>query len=409
MSPWHPDQRLGELAPRLDHARRIAWRLGGGLLAASVLVGLFQAQALFQGYLLAYLFILGFALGSLGLTLLHNVTGGNWGMAIRRVLEGGMATLPACALLFLPIAVAVYFFEGAGVFPWADPETVARDGLLQHKAPYLNAEFFLARAAVYFGAWLLLALRLRALADERERAGETDPMGPLSKRLRSLSAPGLGLYGLTMSFAAFDWAMSLEPHWFSTLYGLIFVVGQVLSAMALAVAFTGWLAATPNYRAQLTVDRFHDLGKLLFAFVMLWAYVAYSQYLIIWSGNLAEETPWYLARSHMGWKAVAIFLFSFHFFLPFGALLSRSAKRNVTFLTCVAAALVGLRAVDFYWLIVPAYPHQSAVSHALHILMLLGMASLWAALFLQKLRGRPLVVSEELRVPEGKQGEVPAH
>lgn len=409
MSPWHPDQRFGDIAPRLDRVRRLAWGLGGGLLGASVLLGLFQGESLFQGYLLAYLFILGFALGSLGLTLLHNITGGNWGMAIRRILEGGMATLPACALLFLPIVVVVMFFDGAGVFPWADPETVAGDALLQHKAPYLNAKFFVARAGVYFALWLFLAWRLRALADERERVAETDPMGPLSKRLRSLSAPGLGLYGLTMSFAAFDWAMSLEPHWFSTLYGLIFVVGQVLSAMALAVAFTGWLAATPAYRAQLTVDRFHDLGKLLFAFVMLWAYVAYSQYLIIWSGNLAEETPWYLARSHMGWKAVAIFLFSFHFFLPFGALLSRSAKRNVTFLTCVAAALVGLRAVDFYWLVVPAFPHQGVLAQGLHILMLLGMASLWAGLFLHKLRGRPLVVTEADLASAGAPGEAAAH
>jgi hypothetical protein len=287
------------------------------------------SEAFLRAYLLGYMFWLGVALGSLALVMLHDLTGGAWGTAARRLAEPAAKTVPLFALLFLPIALNL-----RELYAWARPEVLAADEGIRHKALYLNAPFFLARAALYFAIWT--ALSILATRRPRDEAGAERRAGP-----------GLILYGLTMTFASVDWLMSLDPHWYSTIFGLWIMVGQVLAAFAFAIALGARGRAFPT-------EAMHDLGKLLFAFVMVWAYLGLSQWLITWSGNLPEEIPWYIRRLEGGWQWVALAIIVFHFALPFAILLSRGTKRNPGALWKVAAFLLAMRLVDLYWIIVPA-------------------------------------------------------
>lgn len=362
--------------------RRLA--LGAGL--ASLLLALLDPDSFFQGWLVAFLFWLALGLGSLGLVMLHHLTGGAWGMAIRRLLEGGLRTLPLLALLALPLVLSAV--TGLGhLYEWADPAAAASDPLLAHKAPYLNPTFFTLRAVGYFALWIGLSWALLRWARQQDRSG--DPR--LSGRMRALSGPGIVLYGLAVTFAAIDWGMSIEPHQFSTIYGARLVVGQALSTLALAIVLAARLARKQPFARFLSTSQFHDLGKLLFAFVMLWAYMAFSDFLIIWSGDLAEETPFYLRRMHGIWGATAVVLILFHFFLPFGLLLSRTTKRNPRVLGTVAAGILLLRAVDYYWLILPGFEHKGWLVWVQTPLLLLALGGLWLSRLAAGLRGRPLI------------------
>jgi hypothetical protein len=254
--------------------------------------------------------------------------------------------------------------------------------------------FFLGRAALCFTVWLVLSIALNRLSARHDRTGSPR----LVKRMRFLSGPGLALYALTMTFAAVDWVMSLEPHWFSTIYGLMFVVGQGLATLAFAITASAWLSRREPFSRWLSADHFHDIGKLMFAFVLLWAYVAYSQYLIVWSANLAEETPWYLHRSGPGWRPVAMFLIAFHFALPFLVLLSRKVKRTVPLLAAVALLLLAMRFVDLVWLIVPAFHPEALHLSWLDLAAPVAMGGLWVGLFVGQLKGRPLISLHDARL-----------
>jgi hypothetical protein len=367
---------------------------GGALLLGAV----FDLDRCLQAYLLAYLFWLAFGLGSLGLVMLHNLTGGGWGFAIRRLLEGAMRTLPWMALLFLPIAVGV-----GRLYEWADPNAVAADPLLRHKAPYLNAPFFLARAAVYFGVWIGLSRIVLRASSRQDRTGDAR----FALRLRAVSAPGIALYFVTMTGAAFDWAMSLEPRWFSTIYGVEFVVGQVLTALCFGTICAARLSRREPFSRWLDAGRFHDLGNLVFAFVMLWAYVSFSQFLIIWSGNLPEETPWYHHRLGHGWQAIALALVVFHFALPFAVLLVRRNKRSAAILARIATFLLALRMVDLYWLIAPAFHPDGLRPSWLDLAAPVALGGVWVATFAGALRGKPLLSLHDAglqgRLEEGAQ------
>lgn len=348
-------------------------------LAAAIASGLGAAldlERFLQSYLLAYLFWIALPLGSLALFFLHRLTGGAWGFAIRRVLESAMGTLPWMALGFVPIALGV-----GSIYPWADSEAVALDPVLQHKQVWLDPTGFQLRAVAYFLVWVLLARAGRRMSGRLDRASE-----PLTeRRLRSLAGPAIGLYVVSMTLAAVDWAMSLEPHWYSTLYGLYFVVGQGLATFAFAILVSTWLAQREAFARWLSADHFHDLGKLLFAFVLLWAYLAYSQYLIIWSANLAEETPWYLHRSSHGWQVLALTLIGAHFFLPFALLLSRKFKRAPRLLARVAALLLVARLLDLAWVIVPAFHPDGIALSWMDLALPVALGGLWLWLFLGNL------------------------
>jgi hypothetical protein len=336
----------------------------------------------FHAYLCSYLFWLGLSLGSLAIVMLHHMTGGSWGFAIRRLLEAGMRTLPLMALLFIPLVYGIKH-----LYPWADANNVAHDAQLQHKAPYLNVQFFLVRVAIYFALWIGFAWVNLRLSAKQDRTGDPGP----ERRARALSGPGLVAYAGTMTLASVDWAMSLEPHWFSTMYGLVFIVGQVLSTLSFSVVTAAWLTRREPFKRFLATSHFHDLGNLMFAFVMLWGYVNFSQFLIIWSGNVSEETPWYLHRIGSGWQTLALAMVVLHFFAPFFLLLVRKLKRNAQYLALIALLLLVTRYLDLYWLIAPAFHRAGFEIGWLDVVTPVAIGGWWLAAFISSLKGRPLI------------------
>jgi len=378
LADGHLLQRLAPLALLAGAAALIATALLGG------------RGEIAEAYLLAFLFWSGIPLGSLAVLMVQHITGGAWGAVIRRILEAAARTLPLLLLLFVPIVL-----RAPVLYEWAQPDTVAHDTLLQHKQLYLNAPFFTVRALFYFGVWITLATLLSRWS-WRQDDGDMKVM----RRLENLSRGGLLLFALTMTFASIDWAMSLEPHWYSTIYGILFIGGQVLSALAFAIWIAASLAEQDGFAAILSPDRFHDLGKLLLAFIMLWAYFSFSQFLIVWSGNLPEETPWYLRRIRDGWQWVAVFIAVLHFALPFVLLLSRSLKRSRPWLMGVALLVLLTRYVDVSWLVVPAFDRPPGTWLWTDALPFLGIGGVWFFFFVRQLRGRPLLPLNDESLPE---------
>ena len=303
-------------------------------------------EQFFRSYLTGYLFWFGLAFGSLGILMLHHVAYGIWGFAIRRELESAAMTLPLMAVLFLPIVLGVVTHQ---LYPWSDPAAVARSELLRHKALYLNPTGFQVRAAAYFGLWSLLAFLMNRWSLHQDRTD--DPKD--STRLKTISGPGLVLFVLTGTLAMVDWVMSLEPEWYSSIYGVMLMAGQILSTFALMVIVAVRLSG-PEARTPLaTTQQLNDLGNLMLAFVMLWAYMSFSQFLIIWAGNLAEEIPWYLRRMRNGWQWIALALILTQFWLPFLILIVRDNKRSPRMMARVAALILGMHLVEVYWLVAP--------------------------------------------------------
>ncbi len=369
--------------------QRRALTVGVLALAVGVLGSLLNRAAFFQAYLIGYLFWTGIAVGCLGLLMLHHLVGGRWGHAIQRLLEAGVRTLPLMALLFVPILVGL-----ADLYVWARPDVVAADALLQHKQAYLNGPAYFGRTAVYFAVWIGAGTILTMLSARQDQGIDTDR---LTRRLQVWSGPGLVVYGLAVTFAAVDWVMSLEPHWYSSIYGVVFLAGQALLALAFVTRMAIFLGARPPLQAVLGPDRLHDLGNLLLAFVMFWAYVAFSQYLIIWSGNLPEENHWYIERMHGGWGVMAFGLVGFHFVVPFLLLLSRTTKRRATILGPVAVGILVMRALDLFWLVAPALQTEGFRVHWLDVVLPIGLGGLWLAAFLACLKRRPLLAERDPR------------
>ena len=384
------------LHSRLDSAQQKFFIAGAAGLALCALGGFANPIQFFHSYLLAFMFWAGIALGCAAIVMLHHLTGGAWGFGIRRMLEAGTRTFLLLAVLFLPL-----LFGLTRLYLWAQPELVAADPILQYKHLYLNVPFFLVRAAVYFAAWNLLGFFLSKWSAEQDATG--DPR--VASRLEALSGPGLIIYGLTVSFASIDWVMSLEPHWFSTIYGMMFMVSQALAAMSFVIVVAMLLADSPPLSAAISPAQFHDLGNLLFTFTMLWAYLSFSQFLLVWSGNLQSEIPWYASRASGGWAGVALFLIIFHFAVPFLLLLSRTVKRRMRVLAAVAAGLLFMGLVDLFWLITPAFHRQGPRPHWMDLAAPIGVGGIWMAGFLSQLKGRPLVplhdTGNEAGIPEG--------
>ena len=369
--------------------------LVGGLFLLALAAGFALDRAqFFRSYLLGFLFWVGIGVGCLGLAMLNHLTGGLWGLVPRRFHEAAARTLPVMGLLFIPVVLGA-----SSIYVWARPEVVAADAMLQKKALYLNLPFFTARASFYFAVWGLLAWRVSSWS--RRQDGGADP--GRAARLRGVSAVGLVLLSLTTTFAAVDWGMSLAPHWFSTIYGVLFIVGWTLSALAFTIILLSRLAGEEPFTRALQPVTVHDLGKLLLAFTMLWAYVNFSQFLIIWSGNISEETPFYLRRLHGGWQVVAVALLVFHFALPFALLLSRPLKRSARALGAVAALMLAMQLVDLYWLIGPdlvghGHEHAPLRVHWMDLAAVLGLGGLWLHLFAREARSAPVLPEGEPEV-----------
>ncbi len=366
--------------PLSGHGPR-ALAVGIGATGACALGAIMSPDQFFRSYLFAYIFWLGVSLGCLAILMIQHVSGGAWGLVIRRLLESGTRTIPFMALMFVPLIGGL-----RSLYPWARPEAVAADALLQHKQPYLNVTFMLIRAAVYFGIWMLLAF----LLNRWSRAQDETRDETLPRRLQLLSSGGLILFVLTMTFASVDWVMSLEPQWFSTIYGALLMAGQVVSAFCVIIAVAILLARSKPLSDVVTPAILHDLGKLLFTFVMIWAYFALSQFLIIWSGNLPEEIPWYLRRMNGGWEWVGLSIILLHFSLPFVLLLMRSVKRNAGRLVRVAMLILVMKLVDLYWMMAPASGGVLGV-HWMDLAAVLGLGGLWTWAFLRQLGRTPLL------------------
>ena len=363
-----------------DRLARLAFTTGAIGAAISIIGLLLDTRQFFRSYLVAYIFWLAIPVGSLAILMLHFLVGGMWGWMIRRLLEAATRTLPVVALLFIPL-----LFGLQAVYPWAQPDHVATDPLLQHKSPYLNVPFYIIRTIFYLGLWGGIAYLFSRWSREQDVTAEL----PAGKYMRRLSGPGLVLYLFSMTFASVDWIMSIEPHWYSAGYGVIWIINQGLAALAFAIVGLFFIGTKESVAGRLRQSHFHDLGNLLLAFVMLWAYMMFSQYLIIWSGNLAEEIPWYIARTQGVWRWVPPILVLFHFFLPFFLLLMRDVKRNSEVLVWVAAGVLGMRLLDTYWLIVPGF--GSSAVHWLDVSLVVGMGGLWLGIFLWQLDKMPLL------------------
>jgi hypothetical protein len=377
----------GELRLRLDRIQGLGLIVGGAGLAIGLGAWQVWPDQFLPAYLVGYVFWVGIALGCLGLTMLHHLVGGSWGLPVRRPMESGGITILPLFLLFLPLALGL-----PRLYEWARPEEVARDAALRYKSVYLNPGFFLARTVGYFAIWGALALALGGLSGAQDRRGDPGP----SRWLGRISGPGLVLLFLTGTFAAIDWMMSLEPHWVSSVYGALVVVGEALATLAMMIVVVDLLAADRPMAEAATAGRLHDLGNLMLTFTMLWAYMAFCQYLIIWSGNLPEEIPWYLRRVRGAWGGVALALILFHFFLPFFVLLFRETKRQARLLVRVALLVLAMHWLDLVWLIIPAStdptsPRVPWGQVLLSLVAVAGIGGLATAVFTWRLKGWPLI------------------
>lgn len=372
----------------ISHARRVSVLLGLLGLAACV-IGLFvRPQQFFVSYLTGVLVWLGVALGSLAWLMTHFLAGGKWGFPVRRFLEAAAGTLPWLALLFVPI-----FFGLRNLYPWMDAARIAANKILQHKHAYMNAPGFIVRAAIIFAIWIVIARLLTRWSRQQDATLSPEPM----KRLRKLSGPGLVIYPLSATFAYVDWVMSIEPDWFSTMFPILICIGQMLSALAFIIILLAWLAPRTSLAEITDRENFHHLGSLLLAFIMMWAYMAFAQLLIIWSGDLPHEIAWYLHRVAGGWRGVVIFLFAFHFFVPFFLLLSRRTKRSVTALTTVAVIVFVAHLADVWWMITPSFYPSGIHLSWMDAAAVIGVGGIWFAIFLWRLQTRPLIPMNDSR------------
>jgi hypothetical protein len=385
MSPARTVTFPETLRTEMGRVQRVA--LIGGALGLVLLV-LFSfhnermRELFFRSYLFAFVYWLLIPLGCQAILMMHHLTGGWWGYPLRRLLEAGTRTLPVMAILFVPVLLGI-----SRLYLWDQPAAVSADALLHYKRPFLNPGFFTVRAIIYFAIWVGLAFVLNKWSREQDETGNP----AIESRFEAISGPGLILWGLAITFASIDWVMSLEPHWFSTIYGMIFMIVAALTAMSFVIFVERHLSDYEPLHDSVEPAQYNDQGNLMLAFVMLWAYLSYSQFLIIWAGNLKEEIPWYVTRAFGGWGAVAVVLMVMHFAVPFLLLLQRGVKHKLARLAPVAGLLIFLSLCDVYWLIMPAFYPEGPRLRAMDILAVMGIGGVWIATYFWQLKKMPLL------------------
>jgi hypothetical protein len=385
----------------------------GGIGAVAALI-IFFAQSgtplgmtkFMRAYLVGFMFCAGLTLGNLALLCLQHVTGGKWGLVMRRIFEAGSRNLIPLAIMFLPIAFGLKY-----LYPWASGEALTAHGehALHIREAYLNPKAFLFRAVIYFLGWFIVMTILDRWSLRQEQPFDTpEEANRLRLRFMRVGAGGTLFYAISISLAAIDWVMSLDAVWYSTIWGMLYMVGQALCAMAFGIIVLVALAKYEPLRSLLRKTELHDNGKLLLAFVMLFTYLSFSQFIIIWSGNLKEEIPWYAARVRNGWMPVLVILFLFHFAVPFLLLLNRNLKKHGPRLAAVAMLLVAMRALDLYWHVMPNFADLSwptghfpgAAEVGMDVVVIVAMAGIWMALFFWQLGKRPILPAYHPLVPE---------
>jgi hypothetical protein len=331
-----------------------------------------DAHTFFSSWLTAFVFWTTLVLGGLFFILLQHATGAVWSVVVRRGAEALTMTLPLLLLAFVPLVFGLH-----DLFHWSHAEEVASDRLLQWKEPYLNSGFFIVRAFVFFGIWIGLAW----LLNRQSLAQDADGDARRTLTMRKISAAGIFAFAFSFTFAAFDWLMSLQPHWYSTIFGVYVFIGGFLASMAFLVLFYQQLGRGDMLRDVVTIDTFHDFGRLLFAFTVFWAYIGGSQYYLIWYANIPEETMWFLTRWENGWKTVSMALIFLHFAVPFLVLIFYHFKRNTIVLRSMAALLVIMHFVDMFWLVMPTFSPEGVHVSWMHFTSVLGIGGLVLWLF----------------------------
>ena len=382
---------MNEIRNNSLNLERLPMRLapiGAVLVAVCLAAGMADKGEFFRSYLVAFLFWLGITLGCLALLMVQHLTGGNWALIIRRILEAGSRTLPLMAVAALPLLVGM-----KSLYSWSQPGQT--DPVILAKHLYLNPEFFTARMVVYFLVWFLLMFQLNKWSRIEDEAGGDIA---LWSRMEALSGIGLVMYGFTVTFASIDWVMSLEPRWYSTIYGMLFMVGQALAAFAFAITVLIWLSDREPLSSVVRPSHFQDLGSFLLAFVMLWTYMEFSQYLIIWGGNLSGEIPWYIRRMQGVWGHVGVLLVVLNFGLPFFLLLFRHVKRRTRSLLIVAVLVLVMRLVDMYWMVLPAFGGGNARLTWMNVALPLGFGAIWFSYFIWQLQRMPILPVHDPRM-----------
>lgn len=369
----------------IDGLQKLAYGVGIiGILALAAGAAFQNLEQGLRSYLLGFVFWTGISVGCLGILMLQHLIQGAWGLVVRRVAEAGAKNIINCGYLFIPLMLGIDTLYGA----WTHADG---DLIIAKKAAYLNHTFFGIRTIIYFAVWSFMAYMLNKWSDEQDRTGNLS----LGEKMRNFSGPMMCIYILAVTFAAIDWVMTLDPHWFSAIFGFLFVIGWALSCMAFMIAILSWLANKEPMNRVLGARHFHDVGKLMLAFVMIWAYFNFSQLLIIWSGNIPEETPWYLARMSGAYGYIGLGLILFHFILPFVLLLSRDLKRNYKSLVGVAVFILVMRLVDLFYLIGPTASHGGHNAGFnlswMDFVAPIGIGGIWLGLFLAQLKKKPLM------------------
>jgi hypothetical protein len=373
-------------------------RLGMGAALVGVVLAvvgfvMWGRTAFFQAYLVGYTWSFGIVLGCMALLMVQHLTGGAWGVVIRRPLEAAVRTMPIMTLLYVPILFGIH-----DLYHWSHEDVVAGDAMLEWKQPYLNTPFFIARQVLFFVIWNVIAWFLTSWSAEQDRSGNPD----LVRKFSFLSGAGLLIYSLTVTFAMVDWTMSVNPHWFSTMWGPLYMAGQALSAFALAVVVVIMLAQVRPLNGIITSHHTHDLGKFLFAFLMMHAYLSFSQFLIIWSANLAEEIPHYLVRWDGGFQYISLFMIVGHFIVPYALLLSRNTKRSFTRLRLIALWILFARLVDYFWHVAPEFQPDGLTLGAVVFTLAAAMAlgGVFLALFGSNLSKHSLLPVHDPGLPK---------
>jgi hypothetical protein len=366
----------------LKQWQRLGWLAGVVTLIPTILALGLNYRPAFISYLVAFIFWFGLAVGCLNVAMIHHLTGGAWGNTTRRFFEAGYMTLPTLAVLFVPI-----IFGLRELYPWADSAMVAADKILRQKSAYENFPAFTVRAVFFFAILICIAVCLRKWSLQQDNSSDAVPF----LKARTLSGPGIVIVPFVATFAYVDWVMSIEPSWFSTIFAVILLAGGVLVTLAMGIVLLAWFETETPFIGRVNQKQFLDLGNLTLAFVMFWTYVAFSQLLIIYSGNQPHEIGWYLRRIAGGWKWLLIFIALFQFLTPFFILLFRANKKDIHILARIAALIFFVNALENFWSIAPTfYPHGIRL-HWSDFTAWVGIGGIWFAMFAANLGRHPLL------------------
>lgn len=381
----------------INRWRTLALGVGGIALIIWAAGAYFNTEQALRSWLLGFIFWGGIGLGCLGVLMLQYLTGGAWGVVIRRTLEAGTRTLPVIILMFVPIAVGVYFGK---FYEWT--HLPATDHVMEVRGVFMTSWFWILRSAIYFALWGVMVYLLNKWSAMQDKTSTVEESRLVLERASRFSGPTLVIYALVVTFAVVDWMLTLEPHWFSTMWGLLFVAGWALSCFCFVVAVLAYMSDRAPMDGVIGKRHFHDLGKLMLALTMVWAYFNFSQFLIIWAGNLPEETPWYLTRMRGGWGYIGIALIAFHFAFPFLVLLQQDFKRKARWLASLAVFILVMRLVDMFYIIGPSPRVVAGVVEqgGFHVDWLdfvapIAVGGIWLWWFFGELMKRPMVPARD--------------